>query len=183
MTSRYNLPEHFNLPVDEDSRVDTFDETWPHRYPLTPELLAKHGFYFMGIGDTIKCSECKLLLTNFKPGQFIDRFHEKFKCSFANVRTPEYCLQNDLPYGDEMAQKAVSKLVTIKSSATITTTPAAKQAERENRQNCNICLSNAVNACLVPCGHVLCLNCAHQLDNTICPFCRNVFTIQKLFVN
>ncbi|AHH82637.1 IAP-1 [Buzura suppressaria nucleopolyhedrovirus] len=173
-----NIMEYFNLLKDENYRIDTFNKNWPHGYPLTPKLLARHGFYYNGESDTIKCCECKLTLTNLKPNQFIDRFHERFKCSYANVRTFEYCIQNNLPYSNENEKDVVSKLVAVKSSSTI-----PEKLEQNDSQNCNICMSNVINACLVPCGHMLCLECALELNNTICPYCRNVSTIQKLYVN
>jgi hypothetical protein len=40
------------------------------------------------------------------------------------------------------------------------------------RFQCSICLTNAVNTRLNPCGHLLCSVCFSQLNPKICPICR-----------
>jgi sacsin len=37
---------------------------------------------------------------------------------------------------------------------------------------CQICLINQVNVCLVPCGHTICEGCERQMHSNKCPFCR-----------
>ncbi|QYC92734.1 Inhibitor of apoptosis 1 [Trabala vishnou gigantina nucleopolyhedrovirus] len=85
------------LLQNEQFRVDTFIN-WPHSYPLTPKLLAKHGFYFYREPDTIKCCECELEYRNFTNNTFINRIHElEFaKCKFAKVLSFEYVYYNNI---------------------------------------------------------------------------------------
>ena len=39
-------------------------------------------------------------------------------------------------------------------------------------RECKVCMSHEVNACLVPCGHTICLQCALRFEDKACPFCR-----------
>lgn len=43
----------------EDARLKTFEQKWPHNY-LSPRVLAKTGFYFIGPVDQVKCYFCKV---------------------------------------------------------------------------------------------------------------------------
>ncbi|AIU41275.1 iap-3 [Sucra jujuba nucleopolyhedrovirus] len=266
--------EESHLFKDESVRVKSFDENWPHGYPLTPKTLAAHGFYFADLPDKIRCCECSLEIQNFGENKFIGRFHERMKCSFANVRTPTYVLYNtddanrfenllktfdtttllsqeqkraaaeagfryDMQLnllkcdvcdcsvfywdcdnfwtlhvatndkceyvlkckGANFVQQTLTNLCAIPAS--VNTAPTTFSAKREgdkptntvnysdenrmknsdkgNVENCSICLGNARNACLVPCGHMLCLECAIKLNGT-CPFCRSQATVQPLYI-
>ncbi|QHB21685.1 IAP-1 [Artaxa digramma nucleopolyhedrovirus] len=93
------------LKNDEKLRIDTFVD-WPHGYPLTPELLARHGFYFCGGSDdndddykwrdNVRCAGCSLEFCNFEPNTFLNRTHERTNCVFSGVRTLEYEFYNGL---------------------------------------------------------------------------------------
>ena len=53
--------------------------------------------------------------------------------------------------------------------------------ENHNIKVCPICLDLEINAILIPCGHGLCLQDAHQVKN--CPICRsNIQHVQKIFI-
>lgn len=63
----------------------------------------------------------------------------------------------------------------------------AKEAEK----CCKICFDKKIKTVIIPCGHAcLCISCARNLglgkklsDKTLCPICRNPFTmINKLFI-
>lgn len=41
---------------------------------------------------------------------------------------------------------------------------------------CAICYDRFPNGVLIPCGHVLCLECGDHLNLTRCPFCQASFT-------
>jgi sacsin len=42
--------------------------------------------------------------------------------------------------------------------------------------NCEICFNKTSDRILIPCGHLLCSNCAAQLQRRVCPFDRQTFT-------
>ena len=51
----------------------------------------------------------------------------------------------------------------------------AEDAPAGNLGGCKVCMINAANVCIVPCGHVgLCSGCYFQVESKdkICPFCR-----------
>ncbi|AGR56791.1 iap-3 [Hemileuca sp. nucleopolyhedrovirus] len=279
----------FELLDCEYYRRKTFVR-WPHKYPLSPHILARHGFYFCGGYDTIKCHKCSLMYFNLEPGAFIDRTHEKMTdCVYSHVFTPEYVTYNNVCDREINTSSAAhanyvhlsTRLATFNSWPTWLVQQPLELAEagfvytgiddnvycfmcdcnvREwkyeddpwvrhtlassgccvflkatkgcdyvksiiagnsimdttldcGRQNgsfqnhrldvvennnsdvadddsdvtiaaqdscCSICLDNDRNACLIPCGHLICLECAENVE--VCPFCREgVITVQRIY--
>jgi hypothetical protein len=49
-----------------------------------------------------------------------------------------------------------------------------KSSELLNRYVCYVCVERTIDVCMVPCGHVLCTQCAASIRSN-CPFCRSAF--------
>lgn len=63
---------------------------------------------------------------------------------------------------------------------------AADHARRDmvvasNRLKCQICISNTVTHCMVPCGHTICETCLGSLPRLTCPFCRKMISSKVRF--
>ncbi|XP_054837585.1 baculoviral IAP repeat-containing protein 7 [Eublepharis macularius] len=59
-------PEYPNMEM-EDNRLVTFN-TWPSSARVSPELLARAGFFYTGEGDYVRCFHCDGALRNWERG-------------------------------------------------------------------------------------------------------------------
>lgn len=66
----------------EDERLKTFDK-WPISF-LSPELLAKNGFYYLGRGDEVRCAFCKVEIMRWVEGDDPAKDHQRWapQCPF-----------------------------------------------------------------------------------------------------
>lgn len=66
----------------EDERLKTFNE-WPVSF-LSPESLAKNGFYYLGRGDEVRCAFCKVEIMKWVPGDDPAKDHQRWapQCPF-----------------------------------------------------------------------------------------------------
>lgn len=51
----------------EENRLKTFDTDWPHEF-ISPRILAKIGFYYIGPYDQVKCHFCKIRVKSWEIG-------------------------------------------------------------------------------------------------------------------
>lgn len=61
----------------EKCRLKTFDKHWPHAY-ISPKILAKIGFYYVGPHDQVKCHFCKVLVSSWEMGDNEICEHERW---------------------------------------------------------------------------------------------------------
>lgn len=61
---------------DERARLDSF-ENWPAGNIVTPERLARSGFYYLKEGDNTKCAFCKGVVRAWEPGDDPDTEHKR----------------------------------------------------------------------------------------------------------
>ncbi|KAM8960820.1 baculoviral IAP repeat-containing protein 1-like [Pelodytes ibericus] len=73
---------------NEEVRFDSFKE-WPENAQADPAALAKAGFYYTGISDSVKCFTCGICLHLFEPGDDPLEEHQKHspKCEFLHTLT------------------------------------------------------------------------------------------------
>ena len=69
------------------------------------------------------------------------------------------------------------------STAHVDNTSHHDKPQRQDQDQCVVCMDGEINVVLVPCGHmILCETCANQLTNKKCPTCRqNISQIVKVF--
>lgn len=75
-----------NIYFSEFERLKTFQENgWPHSF-LSPEVMAKCGFYYTGINDDVKCPFCNVVVFNWSNGDEPIREHIRAsgRCRFVN---------------------------------------------------------------------------------------------------
>ncbi|CAK1555298.1 unnamed protein product [Leptosia nina] len=66
----------------EEERLKTFDK-WPVTF-LSPELLARNGFYYLGRGDEVRCAFCKVEIMRWVEGDDPAKDHRRWapQCPF-----------------------------------------------------------------------------------------------------
>ncbi|XP_050348430.1 baculoviral IAP repeat-containing protein 3 isoform X1 [Nymphalis io] len=71
----------------EEDRLNTFDK-WPVSF-LSPELLAKNGFYYLGRGDEVRCAFCKVEIMRWVEGDDPAKDHQRWapQCPFLRRQT------------------------------------------------------------------------------------------------
>lgn len=62
---------------NEEKRLNTFNHNWPHAY-ISPRILAKTGFYYMGPHDQVKCHFCKINISSWEIGDNEIMEHERW---------------------------------------------------------------------------------------------------------
>ena len=68
----------------EEARLNSFLYTWPSSSPVSPEDLAKAGFYFTRISDRVQCAFCFGVLRNWEEGDDALGEHRRYfpNCPF-----------------------------------------------------------------------------------------------------
>lgn len=71
--------------TDVDSRLSTF-ENWPSSDIVTPETLARSGFYYLQEADRTQCAYCHGIIMSWEAGDVPDLEHQRHfpRCSFVN---------------------------------------------------------------------------------------------------
>ncbi|PIO14634.1 hypothetical protein AB205_0053550, partial [Aquarana catesbeiana] len=90
----------------EASRLRTFRD-WPGS--VSPSLLARAGFFYLGTGDRVQCFSCGGILRSWEPGDRADTEHHKYfpTCPFLRGTEPSnvpITQQPDLPDGHILSQ-------------------------------------------------------------------------------
>uniref|UniRef100_A0A8D9ECF1 Death-associated inhibitor of apoptosis 2 n=1 Tax=Cacopsylla melanoneura TaxID=428564 RepID=A0A8D9ECF1_9HEMI len=57
-------------------RLATFND-WPVSFIVTPESLAKTGFYYLKQGDKVKCAYCNIIVGRWEPGDVAEVEHRR----------------------------------------------------------------------------------------------------------
>ncbi|XP_028156769.1 death-associated inhibitor of apoptosis 1-like isoform X1 [Ostrinia furnacalis] len=68
----------------EDERLKTFDK-WPLTF-LSPDQLARNGFYYLGRGDEVRCAFCKVEIMRWEVGDDPAIDHKRWSPSCPLVR-------------------------------------------------------------------------------------------------
>ena len=100
-------------------------------------------------------------------------------------------LQDDPSYGNWAATlkdpsgslKAFAEYVSNRPTVSEERGAKRQKAAGHADAECKVCMTHDVNACLVPCGHTLCLQCALHFEDKACPICRrHVALVVQTFV-
>lgn len=65
------------LRNDFGKRLRTFDQRWPGNVPVTPQDLAKDGFYYTGLEDKVQCTHCGGILSGWCAGDIVALEHRQ----------------------------------------------------------------------------------------------------------
>lgn len=77
---------------NEENRLTTFNSNWPHAY-ISPRILAKTGFFYIGPFDQVKCHFCKIKISSWEMGDNEITEHERWsmncpllnRCDTSNI--------------------------------------------------------------------------------------------------
>ncbi|XP_056403571.1 baculoviral IAP repeat-containing protein 7 isoform X5 [Hyla sarda] len=185
--------------MEERERLATYS-SWPPYAEVTPDVLARAGFFYTGHRDNVKCFHCDGGLRNWERGDDPWKEHAKWfpRCEFliqsmglAYVRsvqdalfsspetTPESQRSVDRSPGspsdflripEAPAQRANTEPQLPKEPEVPLSTEEQLRRLKEERM-CKVCMDKDVSMVFVPCGHlVVCMDCAPNLRH--CPICR-----------
>nr|DBA22060.1 TPA: hypothetical protein GDO54_013134 [Pyxicephalus adspersus] len=183
--------------LEERQRLGTF-HNWPQYTGVTPEQLARAGFFYTGQRDNVRCFHCDGELRNWERGDDPWREHAKWfpRCEFlvqsmgpAYIRSVQDAIGNspeNLPESLRTSERSPS---TQSEPTRIQESPAQRPASQAPKQPettlsaeeqlrrlkeermCKVCMDKDVSMVFVPCGHlVVCMDCAPNLRH--CPICR-----------
>jgi baculoviral IAP repeat-containing protein 7/8 len=146
-----NFPKRNEYPefLSPSTRLKTF-ENWPRKSTQKPEQLVDAGFFYMGIGDHVRCFSCGGVLKDWDVNDQPWEQHALWykKCEYLKFMKGEDYITNVLNLN------IPSKI-------------------DENRL-CKICFEFEYNVVFMPCRHVVvCSQCAIKLKD--CPYCRQQF--------
>ncbi|VVD05437.1 putative inhibitor of apoptosis isoform X2 [Leptidea sinapis] len=84
----------------EEERLKTFDK-WPVSF-LSPELLARNGFYYLGRGDEVRCAFCKVEIMRWVEGDDPAKDHQRWapQCPFLRGQAGTGNVPMDAPVAD-----------------------------------------------------------------------------------
>ena len=83
---RCRLPRHPNM-VTLEARMNSF-KYWPKQMTPTKDKLATSGFFYLGLGDIVKCFQCGVSLCDWEKECDPDEKHmEMSDCTFNRIVT------------------------------------------------------------------------------------------------
>nr|XP_012295879.1 baculoviral IAP repeat-containing protein 7 isoform X2 [Aotus nancymaae] len=182
----------------EELRLASFYD-WPLTAGVPPALLAAAGFFHTGQQDKVRCFFCYGGLQSWKRGDDPWTEHAKWfpRCQFLlrskgrdfvhSVQEAHSQLlgswdpweepEDAAPVAPEAPAPGDPELPMpgreVQSEGA--QEPGARDMEEQLRQlqeerTCKVCLDHAVAIVFVPCGHLVCAECAPNLQ--LCPICR-----------
>ncbi|XP_011929643.1 PREDICTED: baculoviral IAP repeat-containing protein 7 isoform X3 [Cercocebus atys] len=182
----------------EELRLASFYD-WPLTAGVPPELLAAAGFFHTGQQDKVRCFFCYGGLQSWKRGDDPWTEHAKWfpSCQFllrskgrdfvhSVQETHSQLLGSWDPWEEPEDAAPVAASVPAPGDPELPTPrrevqsesaqePGARDVEEQLRRlqeerTCKVCLDRAVSIVFVPCGHLVCAECAPSLQ--LCPICR-----------
>ncbi|XP_026553153.1 baculoviral IAP repeat-containing protein 7 [Pseudonaja textilis] len=189
-------PEYPYMETEGD-RLVSF-ENWPSYSPVSPQLLARAGFFYTGQQDYVRCFYCDGALRNWEQGDdpwieharwfprcafllqsrgrdFINQTQESNVMLEDNLHWSEYSESSHESMEREPDPWRVKRETQVECShkPESTTSMEEKLRRLQEERMCKVCMDKDVSIVLVPCGHlVVCAECAPNLRR--CPICRGV---------
>lgn len=133
-----------------ESLLRTF-ENWTS--PLSPEKLARAGFFYLNYQDVVQCPSCNIEGYKWEKDDDPWQDHANWSPNCPFIKGDNKPV--DIPPNVEKA--------TIQST----------NLQSTDELLCKVCYSKAIEVLLVPCGHLAgCMSCANVMER--CPFCRGI---------
>uniref|UniRef100_A0A8C9P9I2 RING-type E3 ubiquitin transferase n=1 Tax=Spermophilus dauricus TaxID=99837 RepID=A0A8C9P9I2_SPEDA len=179
----------------EELRLASFYD-WPPTAGVHPEPLAAAGFFHTGQQDKVRCFFCYGGLQSWECGDDPWTEHAKWfpRCQFLlrskgrgfvrSVQEAYSPLLGSWDQWEEPEDAAPSAPVHEGPELIMSRREAQPEGAREpgasdmqeqlqqlrEERRCKVCLDRAVSVVFVPCGHLVCAECAPSLQ--LCPICR-----------
>ncbi|XP_033922466.1 baculoviral IAP repeat-containing protein 7 [Melopsittacus undulatus] len=97
---------------NEARRLRTFRQ-WPADSPVSPQDLARAGFYYLGPGDEVRCFCCSGILKDWVPGDCPVAEHRKYFPSCKFIRGEPVGNQGMPPHPQEAADAVDGQVVSV----------------------------------------------------------------------
>jgi hypothetical protein len=159
---------------DANERFKTFDR-WCKPF-IKRTTLAEMGFYYLRAPDWVKCHFCQIELGHWTVFDDIFREHKKWSPACRFIRGLP---TNNIPINRDLLERIIPSITehTFYSNNAVSEGSIISKNENpvkgidEGKEKCRICMDEAINVVLLPCGHVLGANCVAKISD--CPFCRS----------
>ncbi|KAI0242443.1 Baculoviral IAP repeat-containing protein 7-B [Lamellibrachia satsuma] len=162
-TARPRLP----AMAVEAARLASFDR-WPCSSPVSPESLARAGFYCTGVPSEVCCFFCGGRLSRWQPNDDPMAKHRQLYPDCGFVRLNAEFVSHSAPDPQSERENATSIKIAAAADMEQQHTVASSQTAT---LTCKVCLDAETNIVFLPCGHlVCCANCAVAFST--CPVCR-----------
>ncbi|KAM7326715.1 hypothetical protein ACRRTK_013082 [Alexandromys fortis] len=157
----------------EDLRLASF-YNWPSTAGIQPEPLAAAGFFHTGQQDKVRCFFCYGGLQSWEQGDDPWTEHARWfpRCQFLLQSKGRHFVERIqactplLGSWDQWEEPEDPVSATHSGAGSVQEQLRQLQEER----TCKVCLDRAVSVVFVPCGHLVCPECAPNLQ--VCPICR-----------
>uniref|UniRef100_A0A8C5PKT8 RING-type E3 ubiquitin transferase n=1 Tax=Leptobrachium leishanense TaxID=445787 RepID=A0A8C5PKT8_9ANUR len=186
--------------LEERERLTTF-RAWPPNAEVSPDLLAKAGFFYTGHRDNVTCFHCDGGLSNWERGDDPWREHAKWfpRCEFL-VRSmgqayvhgvqESYFSSTDTSVSPDRPHVSVRSPTSLTEPVTIPRAPEQRDPEVQHHKDpepplnteeqlrqlkdermCKVCMDKDASIVFVPCGHLVVCTDC-SLNLRDCPICR-----------
>ncbi|KAM5245930.1 baculoviral IAP repeat-containing protein 7 [Ctenodactylus gundi] len=157
----------------EELRLASF-YNWPPTSGVQPEPLAAAGFFHTGQEDKVRCFFCCGGLQSWEHGDDPWTEHAKWfpRCQFllqSKGRSFVHSVQE--AYSPQLSSWEQWEEPEEAAPASHSAGDLQEQLRRlQEERTCKVCLDHSVSVVFVPCGHLVCAECAPSLQ--LCPICR-----------
>lgn len=195
------IGKNFKLEVD---RIKSF-KNWPRALTQKPKALADAGFFYLNVGDQVRCFSCNLSLRHWEKTDDPWTEHIKFRvdpCAYTKLckgknahdritivdeedecsptATTSTINANDKKKKVRKSETKASPMSTIKDDD-------KKETKSETTSTtgvdflCKVCLDSELQVAFMPCGHyVSCVKCSFGCK--CCPVCRlDIVNVVKIY--
>jgi hypothetical protein len=169
----------FRLMKKQENRLNSFMVTqWPHERPA-PSSMAKAGFFFCLLNDTVQCAFCRSCVAGWNEDSKPEQVHKIFfpHCILSEKQRNSNQSTSDSPE-DQASTSNVDNLASAAPSANVTTVTTVTNAainlleEFQQRIYCKVCYDKEISV-RFNCKHIVtCKQCSVRVVN--CPICRCV---------
>ena len=164
----------------KEDRLKSF-KNFTQRLRATHEEFAQAGFYFLGVGDRVKCFACCGILQHWlyadnpliEHARFYPNCPYLLKVKGANFIRGILKLYpgTQRPFQVRSLGAQLAVLRALEESPRPLDSNLVPISESSTQLECKICFDFEANIIFVPCGHIaVCGNCAFRLHK--CPICR-----------
>lgn len=165
-----HVPSAFKKYITLEARLQSYKE-WPISIKQKPHDLAAAGLFYLGNGDRTVCFSCGGILKDWTPNDNPWEQHARWfpKCSFVLALK-----------GQEFVSHATGIIpTTTVNELDINLTDESHVSNNNNDIDndnllCKICYKNELNTALIPCGHIVCVECAGSIAT--CAICRKLIS-------
>lgn len=179
----FGLPSYYSpnerLFVTKHARLTQNLQSESEYIKANATTFAECGLYSFGMGateDKTICFYCNVKLNSWEPDDCIFYEHARWSpnCKFLNlIMGRQFIIEviKNEKLNDDPKKHAVEIYNKFKIEPVENST---------SKYNCKVCYCHENNCAISPCGHMLCIQCATNINT--CPICRSqIFDLIKIY--